>query len=65
MSNKNYTQEFDGKIFRIAQSGGRCCESGCDGCELYRYKVDNGLPVQSSRLKFFQDLANPKKDETK
>ncbi len=58
--------EFEGKIFKIAQASGRCCESGCSGCELYEYKIRNGLPIQNSRAKFYAKLAEHKgKDENK
>ncbi len=50
------TVEFDGKTFTIAQPGGRCCESGCDDCELYPYKKANGFPMYSSRTGYFQEL---------
>lgn len=50
--------EFDGKTFKIAQSVGRCCESGCSGCELFTYKQAHGFPIKNARAKFYESLAS-------
>ena len=63
ISEDRFQQDLDGKTFRIVQPGGRCCESGCSGCELYQYKLENGLPIQNSRLNFYKSFALPKQDE--
>lgn len=56
-------QEFDGKTFRIAQPVGTCCESGCEGCELYVYKKEKGLELKNPRAGFYQQLIKKKKEE--
>lgn len=48
-------QCFDGKIFRIKQPGGSCCESGCSGCELFAYKREKGFPLKNPRADFFKN----------
>tara|TARA_Y100000589_G_C27186113_1_gene642742 strand:- start:2689 stop:2949 length:261 start_codon:yes stop_codon:yes gene_type:complete len=56
--NKNFSEvEFQGKKFKIPQVTGRCCESDCSGCELYKYKISKGLPVQNSRASFYARFA--------
>lgn len=61
---KNFNEvEFDGKIFKIAQASGRCCESGCSGCELYAYKLENGIPLENSRAKFYAKFAEHQSKE--
>jgi len=57
MSENFYEVEFEGKRFKIAQASGRCCESGCSGCELYKYKIKHGIPLENSRAKFYAKLA--------
>jgi hypothetical protein len=49
-------QEFNGKRFKISQPSGSCCESGCDGCELFIYKLENGLPLKNSRTNYYEKL---------
>ncbi|MBT3783677.1 hypothetical protein HOF92_01800 [bacterium] len=57
-------QEFDGQVFQIAQPEGSCCESGCDGCELFIYKKKNSLPLKNPRGQFYRRMLekqSPKK----
>ena len=63
MNSKPRFQEFNGALFKIVQPNGPCCESGCDGCELYTYKKKNGVPLKNSRTEYYEKLTEKVKKE--
>ena len=52
--------KYDGKFFEIAQPTGTCCEAGCFGCELFKYKEGQNKPLLSKRTDYYKSLVRPK-----